>query len=182
MNGRRTCCAASSSSIPRGTITCVAPLRTWGRTGSWTSSSGKVARGRSNIRTTSCGGGSRIRSTASRSTTGGWNMLPESVEEKIAAVAGDHQSGATHLAERSLRAFDLLMASGQLGRAAVQELSHRLEEGQPAMASIRHVVRLATKVLLENLDHWPGFREAMQRELEEGKRRGARHFGSAPAP
>jgi len=107
---------------------------------------------------------------ALRSITRGWNVLPESVEEKIAAVAGDHQSGATHLAERSLRAFDLLVASGQLDRAAVQELSHRLEEGQPAMASIRHVVRLATKVLLENLDHWPGFREAMQRELEEGKR------------
>lgn len=111
-----------------------------------------------------------------RSITRGWNVLPESVEEKIAAVAGDHQSGATHLAERSLRAFDLLAASGQLDRAAVQELSHRLEEGQPAMASVRHVVRLATKVLLESPDHWPGFREAMQRELEEGKRRAARNF------
>ena len=47
-------------------------------------------------------------------------MLPEAVEEKVAAVAGDHQSGATHLGERALRAFDLLVASPSMDRAAVQ--------------------------------------------------------------
>src|SRR5438132_2572372 len=103
-------------------------------------------------------------------------MLPESVEEKVAAVAGDHQSGATHLAERALRAFDLLVASGSLDRSAVQELARRLEEAQPAMASVRNVARMAAKFLLETPEKWPGFRDAMQRELDEGRRRAGRNF------
>ena len=103
-------------------------------------------------------------------------MLPESVEEKVAAVAGDHQSGATHLAERSLRAFDLLVASGETDRAAVQELARRLEEAQPAMASVRNVARMAAKFLLETPEKWPGFRDAMQRELDEGRRKAGRNF------
>ena len=103
-------------------------------------------------------------------------MLPESVEEKVAAVAGDHQSGATHLAERALRAFDLLVASGETDRAAVQELARRLEEAQPAMASVRNVARMAAKFLLETPEKWPGFRDAMQRELDEGRRKAGRNF------
>ena len=103
-------------------------------------------------------------------------MLPESVEEKVAAVAGDHQSGATHLAERALRAFDLLVASGSLDRAAVQELARRLEEAQPAMASVRNVARMAAKFLIETPDKWPSFRDAMQRELDEGRRKAGRNF------
>jgi len=103
-------------------------------------------------------------------------MLPESVEEKVAAVAGDHQSGATHLAERCLRAFDLLVASGETDRAAVQELARRLEEAQPAMAGVRHVARMAAKFLLETPEKWPGFRDAMQRELDEGRRKAGRNF------
>ena len=103
-------------------------------------------------------------------------MLPESVEEKVAAVAGDHQSGATHLAERSLRAFDLLVASGETDRAAVQELARRLEEAQPAMGSVRNVARMAAKFLLETPEKWPGFRDAMQRELDEGRRKAGRNF------
>ena len=103
-------------------------------------------------------------------------MLPESVEEKVAAVVGDHQSGATHLAERALRAFDLLVASGSLDRAAVQELARRLEEAQPAMASVRNVARMAAKFLIETPDKWPSFRDAMQRELDEGRRKAGRNF------
>jgi len=103
-------------------------------------------------------------------------MLPESVEEKVAAVAGDHQSGATHLAERALRAFDLLVASGETDRAAIRELARRLEEAQPAMASVRNVARMAAKFLLETPEKWPGFRDAMQRELDEGRRRAGRNF------
>ena len=103
-------------------------------------------------------------------------MLPESVEEKVAAVAGDHQSGATHLAERALRAFDLLVASGETDRAAIRELARRLEEVQPAMASVRNVARMAAKFLLETPEKWPGFRDAMQRELDEGRRRAGRNF------
>ena len=103
-------------------------------------------------------------------------MLPESVEEKVAAVAGDHQSGATHLAERALRAFDLLVASGSMDRASVQELARRLEEAQPAMASVRNVARMAARFLIDTPDKWPGFRDAMQRELDEGRRRAARNF------
>ncbi len=103
-------------------------------------------------------------------------MLPESVEEKVAAVAGDHQSGATHLAERSLRAFDLLVASGTMDRASVQELARRLEEAQPAMASVRNVARMAARFLIETPDKWPGFRDAMQRELDEARRKAGRNF------
>src|SRR3989442_529244 len=103
-------------------------------------------------------------------------MLPESVEEKVAAVAGDHQSGATHLAERALRAFDLLVASGTLDAAAVRELAKRLEEAQPAMASVRNVARLAARFLLETPDAWPAFVGSMQRELDEGRRKAGRHF------
>jgi len=103
-------------------------------------------------------------------------VLPEAVEEKVAAVAGDHQSGATHLGERALRAFDLLVASPSMDRAAVQELARRLEDAQPAMASVRTVSRLAARVLLEDVNRWPAFRDAMQRDLEEGKRRAARNF------
>ena len=103
-------------------------------------------------------------------------MLPESVEEKVAAVAGDHQSGATHLAERALRAFDLLVASGELDRAAVQELARRLEDAQPAMASVRNVSRMAARFLIETPDKWPSFRDAMQRELDEGRRKAGRNF------
>ena len=103
-------------------------------------------------------------------------MLPESVEEKIAAVAGDHQSGATHLAERALRAFDLLVASGDLDRAGVQELARRLEEAQPAMASVRNVARMAARFLIETPDKWPSFRDAMQQQLDEGRRKAGRNF------
>jgi len=103
-------------------------------------------------------------------------MLPEAVEEKIAAVAGDHQSGATHLAERALRAFDLLVASGSTDRASVQELARRLEEAQPAMASVRTVSRLAARFLLETPESWPAFVGAMQRDLEEGRRKAGRNF------
>ena len=103
-------------------------------------------------------------------------MLPDSVEQKIAAVAGDHQSGATHLAERALRAFDLLVASGTLDAASVRELAKRLEEAQPAMASVRNVARLAAKFLLETPDAWPAFVGSMQRELDEGRRKAGRHF------
>ncbi|HTD80563.1 MAG TPA: hypothetical protein VK723_00290 [Thermoplasmata archaeon] len=103
-------------------------------------------------------------------------MLPESVEEKVAAVAGDHQSGATHLAERALRAFDLLVASGELDRAAVQELARRLEDAQPAMASVRNVSRMASRFLIETPDKWPSFRDAMQRDLDEGRRKAGRNF------
>lgn len=111
-------------------------------------------------------------------------MLPEPVEEKVAAVAGDHQSGATHLAERALRAFDLLVASASMDRAAVQELARRLEAAQPAMASVRNVSRLAARTLLEDVNRWPAFRDVMQRDLEEGRRKVARNFLkllSAPA-
>ena len=103
-------------------------------------------------------------------------MLPESVEGKVAAVAGDHQSGATHLAERALRAFDLLVASGEMDRASVQELARRLEEAQPAMASVRNVARMAARFLLDTPDKWPGFRDGMQRELDEGRRKAGRNF------
>ena len=103
-------------------------------------------------------------------------MLPQTVEEKIAAVAGDHQSGATHLAERALRAFDLLVASGSVDRASVQELARRLEDAQPAMASVRTVSRLAAKFLLETPDSWPAFVGSMQRDLDDGRRKAGRHF------
>ena len=103
-------------------------------------------------------------------------MLPEAVEEKIAAVAVDHQSGATHLAERALRAFDLLVASGSADRSSVQELARRLEAAQPAMASVRTVSRLAAKFLLETPDNWPAFVASMQRELGEGRRKAGRNF------
>ena len=108
--------------------------------------------------------------------TRGSSVLPDSVEEKVTAVASDHQSGATHLARRALRAFDLFVASGELDRTGVAELARRLEDAQPAMASVRHVARLAAKVLLENTDQWPAFRDAMQRDFDEGKRRAARNF------
>jgi translation initiation factor 2B subunit (eIF-2B alpha/beta/delta family) len=103
-------------------------------------------------------------------------VLPEAVEEKVAAVASDHQSGATHMAERALRAFDLLFASGEADRDAVRELARRLEEAQPAMSSVRHVARLAARVMAETPNDWPGFRDAMQRELEGGRRKAARNF------
>ena len=103
-------------------------------------------------------------------------MLPQPVEDKIAAVAGDHQSGATHLAERALRAFDLLVASDSVDRASVQELARRLEDAQPAMASVRMVARLAAKFLLETPQNWPAFVGAMQRDLDEGRRKAGRNF------
>ena len=103
-------------------------------------------------------------------------MLPQPVEDKIAAVAGDHQSGATHLAERALRAFDLLVASDSVDRASVQELARRLEDAQPAMASVRTVARLAAKFLLETPQNWPAFVGAMQRDLDDGRRKAGRNF------
>ena len=103
-------------------------------------------------------------------------MLPQPVEDKIAAVAGDHQSGATHLAERALRAFDLLVASGSVDRTSVQELARRLEDAQPAMASVRTVSRLAAKFLLETPQNWPAFVGAMQRDLDDGRRKAGRNF------
>jgi ribose 1,5-bisphosphate isomerase len=103
-------------------------------------------------------------------------VLPEPVEEKIAAVAGDHRSGATHLAERALRAFDLLAASGSADPASVRELAKRLEEAQPAMASVRNVARLAAKFLLETPEAWPAFVGSMQRELDDGRRKAGRNF------
>ena len=103
-------------------------------------------------------------------------MLPAAVEEKVSAVASDHQSGATHLAERALRAFDLLFASGEADREAVRELAKRLEEAQPAMSSVRHVARLSARVMAETPNDWPGFRDAMQRELEGGRRKAAGNF------
>src|SRR3989454_6959405 len=113
---------------------------------------------------------------ASPRTTRGWSVLPQPVEDKIAAVAGDHQSGATHLAERALRAFDLLAASGSAARAAIQELARRLEDAQPAMASVRTVSRLAAKFLLETPQNWPAFVGAMQRDLDDGRRKAGRNF------
>jgi len=103
-------------------------------------------------------------------------VLPPPVEEKVAAVAGDHQSGATHLAERALRAFDLLVASGSVDRPSVQELARRLEEAQPAMASVRTVARLAAKFLLENPQGWPMFVGSMQRSLDDGRPGAGRDF------
>ena len=103
-------------------------------------------------------------------------MLPDSVERKLAEVAGDHESGATHLAVRALRAFDLLASSGGLDAASVRELRERLEAAQPAMASVRNVARMAAARLSEGLAQWPGFRDGLLRELEEGRRRVASHF------
>jgi len=103
-------------------------------------------------------------------------VLPPAVEEAVAAVASDRESGATRLAERTLRAFDLLASSGRADPAVVRELAHRLQEAQPAMASVRNVARLGAKVLVEAPRDWPAFRESMGRQLEEGRRLAARNF------
>jgi len=103
-------------------------------------------------------------------------VLPPVVEETVAAVAADRRSGATRLAGQALRAFDLLAASGQTDRATVEELARRLEEAQPAMSSVRNVARLAAKLLTETPQDWPAFRNSIQRQLEEGRRRAAQNF------
>src|SRR3970040_1539740 len=155
---------------------CTGPWRGSARMGSSRSCSASHVPARSGTRTNSSAGGSGTASMVSPRITRGSSVLPDSVEEKVTAVASDHQSGATHLASRALRAFDLLVASGELDRAGVTELARRLEDAQPAMASVRHVARLAARVLLENTDQWPGFRDAMQRDFERGGRRAARNF------
>ncbi len=103
-------------------------------------------------------------------------MLPNSVERKVDEVARDHESGATHLAIRALRAFDLLASSGALDTASVRELRERLEAAQPAMASVRNTARMAAARLSGDKAQWPGFRDGLLRELEEGRRRVAAHF------
>src|SRR2546428_13086322 len=44
------------------------------------------------------------------------------------------------------------------------------------MASVRNVARMAAKFLIETPDKWPSFRDAMQRELDEGRRKAGRNF------
>ena len=103
-------------------------------------------------------------------------MLPESVERKVEEVAADHQSGATHIAVRALRAFDLLAASGAADEDAIRELRERLEAAQPAMAAVRNAARLAAAQLGLGVAQWPMFRDALLRELEEGRRHVAGNF------
>ncbi len=103
-------------------------------------------------------------------------MLPESVERKVAEVATDHESGATHIAVRALRAFDLLAASGGADDASIHELRERLEAAQPAMACVRNAARLAAAQLALGLAQWPMFRDALLRQLEEGRRHVAGNF------
>jgi len=103
-------------------------------------------------------------------------VLPESVERKVDEVASDHQSGATHITIRALRAFDLLVASGSADQAAVRELRERLEAAQPAMASVRNVARMAATQLPHGIGQWPSFRDSLLRVLEEGRRHVAGNF------
>ena len=103
-------------------------------------------------------------------------MLPESVERKVEEVATDHQSGATHVAIRALRAFDLLVAAGGTDAGTVRELRERLDAAQPAMASVRNAARLAEGQLTRGAAGWPTFRDALLRQLEEGRRRVAGNF------
>jgi len=109
-------------------------------------------------------------------------VLPESVERKVDEVAGDHESGATHIAIRALRAFDLLVASGDADVSSVRELRERLEAAQPAMAAVRNAARLAADRLAYGTSQWPPFRDGLLRELEEGRRRVATNFLTVVPP
>lgn len=76
-------------------------------------------------------------------------MLPKRLADEVAAIAADRTSGASSLAVRAARSFDLLVADGPATRDGLFALARALEEARPAMASVRNVGYLCASLASE---------------------------------
>ncbi|HYM40300.1 MAG TPA: hypothetical protein VEY12_09210 [Thermoplasmata archaeon] len=99
-------------------------------------------------------------------------MLPPSVEESIAEIAGDHTSGASRIARLALETMALLVVEekGRPGGKDLAEAARRISEAQPAMAVVHNVAHLFAQLVGEG--HAPlDVRAQLLAELDTARER-----------